>query len=120
LNWQLNFVLLPSNAPPVIELVHGIPYTNTIVAHGIQNFVVNVPQWATNATNVLLSAINPTFLNLLPVGVLWDLTNQSPGSTANAVFWPAVTNGSTTLSTNTLALPYFVPGQPYFLTVTNP
>ena len=30
-------ILLPSNAPPVIELVHGIPYTNTIVAHGIQN-----------------------------------------------------------------------------------
>src|SRR5262249_32534812 len=36
LNWQLNFVLLPSNPPPVIELVHGIPYTNTLVAHGIQ------------------------------------------------------------------------------------
>jgi subtilisin-like proprotein convertase family protein len=120
LNWQLNFVLLPSNAPPVIELVHGIPYTNTIVAHGIQNFVVNVPQWATNATNVLLSAINPTFLNPLPVGVLWDLTNQSPGSTNNAIFWPPVTAGSTNLSTNTLALPYIVPGQPYFLTVTNP
>jgi hypothetical protein len=120
LNWQLNFVLLPSNAPPVIELVHGIPYTNTIVAHGIQNFVVNVPQWATNATNVLLSAVNPTFLNPLPVGVLWDLTNQLPTSTANAIFWPPVNAGSTNLSTNRLALPYMVPGQPYFLTITNP
>jgi subtilisin-like proprotein convertase family protein len=120
LNWQLNFVLLPSNAPPVIELAHGIPYTNTIVAHGIQNFVVNVPQWATNATNVLLSAVNPTFLNPLPVGVLWSLTNQSPSTTAGAVFWPPRIAGSTNLSTNALVLPYIVPGQPYFLTVTNP
>jgi hypothetical protein len=120
LNWQLNFVLQPSNAPPVIELVHGIPYTNTLVAHGVQNFVVNVPQWATNATNVLLSAINPTFLTPQPVGVLWDLTNQSPGSPNNAIFWPPVTAGSTNLSTNALTLPYVIPGQPYYLTVTNP
>ena len=35
LNWQLNFVLLPSNTPPVIELVHGIPYTNTLTASRI-------------------------------------------------------------------------------------
>ncbi|HTL57495.1 MAG TPA: S8 family serine peptidase, partial [Candidatus Limnocylindrales bacterium] len=120
LNWQLNFVLLPSNAPPVIELVHGIPYTNTLLAHGIQNFIVNVPQWATNATNVVLSAVDRALLTPAPVGVLWDLTNHSPNSLANAIFWPPTAAGIKTLGTNTASLPYMVPGQPYFLTVTNP
>src|SRR5262249_5873900 len=102
LNWQLNFVLLPSNPPPVIELVHGIPYTNTLVAHGVQNFIVNMPQWTANATNVVLSAVDRALLTPAPVGVLWDLTNHSPNSLANAIFWPPTAASINILGTNTL------------------
>lgn len=119
LNWQLNFVLLPSNPPPVIELVHGIPYTNTITAHGYQNFVVNVPQWALFATNSLLFANQYNRTNPLTAGVLFDLTNQVPTNITEAIVWPPAFSGTTILSTNS-PLPYIVPGQPYYLTITNP
>ena len=55
--WQLNFGLAPSNPPPVISLSHGIPYTNSLAANGIQYFIVQVPQWATLATNILEFAV---------------------------------------------------------------
>src|SRR5438093_4409294 len=51
--WELDLKLLPAALPPVIYLSHGIPYTNSLAANGIQYFVVNVPQWATMATNFL-------------------------------------------------------------------
>ena len=53
LDWQLNFGLAPSNPPPVITLSHGILYTNSLPAYGVQYFIVPVPQWATLATNIL-------------------------------------------------------------------
>ncbi len=119
LNWQLNFILAPSNAPPVIELVHGIPYTNTLTAFGVQNFVVNVPQWALYATNTLLAATDRALLTPLPVGVLWDPNIQAPSSPASAIVWPPAPNGTTLLATN--GLPRGItPGRPYYLTVTNP
>ena len=43
--WELDLKLLPAALPPVIYLSHGIPYTNSLAANGIQYFVVNVPQW---------------------------------------------------------------------------
>jgi subtilisin-like proprotein convertase family protein len=120
LNWQLNFVLTPSNPPPVIQLVHGIAYTNTIPAHGYQNFVVNVPQWALFATNTLLFANQFNTLNPLSAGVLFDLTNQVPTNINVAIVWPPAFSGSNVLNTSTALLPYIVPGQPYYLTITNP
>ncbi|HEY5915274.1 MAG TPA: S8 family serine peptidase, partial [Verrucomicrobiae bacterium] len=120
LQWQLNFVLQPSNPPPVIHLEHGIPYTNLLVAHGIQNFVVEVPQWATNATNVLVFAGDLTMTSPETAGVFFDLTNQVPSLANTALFWPPVNSGVSTLFTNAAVLPYVVPGQPYYLTVTNP
>ena len=119
LNWQLNLVLLPSNAPPVISLAHGIPYTNSLVAHGVQNFIVDVPQWAGYATNILLSAYSRALLTPLPVGVLWDATNPAPASAANAIVWPPASFGTNLLTTNGLP-PFIVPGQRYYLTITNP
>jgi subtilisin-like proprotein convertase family protein len=117
-DWQLNFILVPSNAPPVVHLAHGIPYTNTLTAHGIQNFIVDAPLWATNATNVLLSAVDRNLGTASSAGVLWSLNNSAPNF-ANAIVWPPAPSGSKLLSTNGTP-PYFVPGQPYYLTVTNP
>jgi hypothetical protein len=119
LNWQLNFILQPSNPPPVIHLQHGIIYTNTLIAGGVQNLVVDVPQWALNATNVLVSATDRVLANPLQVAVLWDLFNPAPGSSAKAIVWPANNVGSKVLY-STATPPDIVPGQPYYLSITNP
>jgi Concanavalin A-like lectin/glucanases superfamily len=119
LQWQLNFVLQPSNPPPVIHLSHGIPYTNLLTAHGVQNLVVDVPQWALNATNVLLFAGDLSMTNPEVASVFWNFTNQVPLPMTNALFLQ-VSSGITNLTTNTAAPPFIVPGQPYYITVTNP
>jgi subtilisin-like proprotein convertase family protein len=116
LDWQLNFVLQPSNPPPVIHLQHGIIYTNTIVAGGTQNLVVDVPLWASNATNMLVAATDRSLTVPLPVGVLWDLFNPAPNSLANTIVWPPNNTGSLLLT----APPDIIPGQPYYLSITNP
>ena len=117
--WQLDFQLLPSNPPPVIELTHGLPYTNTLGAMSVQDFIVQVPLWATNATNVLLSALDLVG-NPQPMGVLYN-AKTFPTSTANALVWPAADGPqSRTLATNAASQPLLLPGKPYYLTVTNP
>jgi subtilisin-like proprotein convertase family protein len=126
LTWQLNFQLVPISPPPVIYLSHGIPYTNTIPANSIQYFVVQVPQWATMATNNLLFSTNYTYASPAPVGVLFD-TNAFPttvqpaaGPPTNTLFWPPVSIGTVTISTNVGSLQPLVIGQSYYLAVTNP
>ena len=121
LDWQLNFALVPSNPPPIITLTHGISYSNSLPAFGIQNFIVPMPQWATNATNVLEFANQFRTTNPLPVTVLFD-TNQFPCLITNAIplFTPPGSFGTTNLSTNTLTAPWIVSARNYFLTVTNP
>jgi len=117
-DWQLNFILQPSNPPPVVHLQHGIIYTNTLAAGGIQNLVVDVPLWASNATNLLLSATDRTSANPRNVGVLWDLFDQSPNSIGQAIVWPANSSGGKVLYTT--VAPNIIPGQPYYLAITNP
>jgi hypothetical protein len=118
LDWQLNFVLQPSNPPPVIHLQHGIIYTNTLAAGAIQNLVVDVPLWASNATNLLLAATDRNLGNPLPVGVLWDLFDQSPNAIGQAIVWPPNSAGGKVLFST--AAPNIVPGQPYYVAITNP
>ena len=117
LQWQLNFGLAPSNPPPVITLSHGIPYTNSLPAYGIQYFVVPVPQWATLATNTLQFAVQVRTTNPLPVTVLFNQTNY-PSPADLALIGPLVSSGTTVLATNTT--PPLVIGQTYYLAVTNP
>ncbi len=116
IEWQLNFGLGPSNPPPVIDLSHGIPYTNTLPAGEIQYFIASVPQWATNATNVLLFADRYQTLNPLPVTVYFNPTNY-PALSDLALIGPA-SSGTVTLTTN--GIPAITSGQPYYLAVSNP
>ena len=115
--WQLNFGLAPSNPPPVITLSHGIPYTNSLPAYGVQYFIVPVPQWATLATNILEFAVQVHTTNPLPVTVLFNQTNY-PAPADLALIGPLVPNGTTIL--NTKATPPLVVGQTYYLALTNP
>ncbi len=120
IDWRLDFLLTPVSPPAVVELAHGITYTNVLLSGQVQQFVVPVPQWATNATNVLLSATNRFTGAQAEIGVLFDGTNQSPVNITNALFWPPVAFGTNVLSTNTASGQFIVPGQNYYLTVTNP
>jgi subtilisin-like proprotein convertase family protein len=116
LEWALNFGLAPSNPPPVIALSHGIPYTNSLPASGIQYFVVTVPQWAILATNLLQFAVQAHTANPLPISVLFNQTNY-PSPADPALIGP-VSGGTTILTTN--GPPPLVVGQPYYLAVINP
>ncbi len=115
IEWQLNFGLAPSNPPPVINLSHGIPYTNTIPANDVQYFLVQVPQWATNATNSLLFANHLGGPRL--ASVFFNPTNF-PTLADQRIIGPAPA-GTVTLSSNTTPAT-IQPGQSYYLAVTNP
>ncbi len=117
IEWQLNLGFAPSNPPPVITLTHGIAYTNTLPANGVQYFVVPVPQWALLATNILHFAAEARTVNPLPVTVLFNQTNF-PTSADIPLIGPLVSTGLTTLADNTT--PPLVIGQPYYLALTNP
>ena len=119
LQWQLDFGLAPINPPPVITLSHGIAYTNSLPAYGVQYFVVPVPQWATLATNVLEFSVQVHTTNPLPVTVLFNQTNY-PAPADLALIGPLATNGTTILDTNSLSVPPLVVGQTYYLALTNP
>jgi subtilisin-like proprotein convertase family protein len=116
LQWLLNFGLAPSNPPPVITLSHGIAYTNSLPAHGVQYFVVPVPQWATRATNNLEFAVQAHTTAPLPVTVLFNQTNY-PGPADLALIGPQQ-SGRMVLGTNTT--PPLLIGQTYYLALTNP
>jgi hypothetical protein len=88
------------------------------VPGGTQHFVVDVPLWARNVTNSLLAATDRALGTPAPLGVLWDLFNQTPSSTARAIVWPANSSGSKVLFSTAPA--DINPGQPYYLTITNP
>ncbi len=117
LDWELNFELAPSNPPPVITLSHGITYTNSLAAYGVQYFVVPVPQWAARATNVLQFADRGHTTTPLPITVLFNQTNY-PGPADQALIGPLVPSGTNILTTN--GVPALTNGQPYYLAVTNP
>jgi subtilisin-like proprotein convertase family protein len=114
--WQLNFGLSPSNPPPVISLSHGIPYTNSLVANGIQYFNVQVPQWATLATNVLEFAVQAHTSTARNVTVLFNQTNY-PSPTDLRLIGPGSSN---TVIRATNSIPPLVIGRTYYLAVTNP
>ena len=118
LDWQLNFILQPANTVPTVHLQHGIVYNNSLAPGRTQTLIVDVPLWALNATNILLSASDLVLGTPQPVGVLWDRLNPTPSSPASAIVWPPSPTGSKVLYS--AGPPDIIPGQPYYLTVTNP
>jgi hypothetical protein len=117
LEWELNFGLAPVNPPPIISFSHGITYTNSIPAYGVQYFNVPVPQWARLATNVLGFAVQVHTANPLPVTVLFNQTNY-PTPADLVLIGPQVPSGTVVLATN--SAPPLVIGQTYYLALTNP
>jgi len=72
------------------------------------------------ATNILEYATNRQNGAPYPLGVLYDPNNPTPLSPNNALVWPPALSASVLLGTNTSSGQFIVPGQSYYLTVTNP
>ena len=60
-----------------------------LAANGIQYFVVNVPQWASRATNTLLFADQFGTATPLPVSVFFDQTTFPPPVSNPPILGPA-------------------------------
>ncbi len=114
---NFRFLLEPTSPPVVTNLFHGMPDTNSLPAYSVEYFVVQVPQWASRATNVLEFADQFLTTNPLPVTVLFNQTNF-PTLADPALIGPLVSAGTAILSTN--GAPPLVPGQAYYLALTNP
>jgi subtilisin-like proprotein convertase family protein len=111
ISWQLQFILQTNTSEPV-ALTHGLSENNSIPAGGILYYTVDVPSWASFATNSLLSASGP-------VNVYFDQTTPPTGTNAgDFTLFSNATSGSATLSTS--GTPALVPGSRYYLAVKNP
>lgn len=116
--WQLDFKIVPVNRPPPVQMFHGTTEIGRVQPRGTADFVIQVPQWARRATNVLLYA-RDDFGAATPVGVLYN-TNYIAFGPTNTLFWPPVDNGTNILTTLPSSRPPLWVGYPYYLTVTNP
>jgi hypothetical protein len=108
-SWQLKFIY-ENATPALIGLTHANPVATSVPAGGVRHFYVDVPSWASFATNILVNANGP-------VSVYFN-QYLLPGTNGSDVllFGPAAT-GSRTLQTN--GTPALLPGQRYFLGVKN-
>ena len=110
-SWQLSFIF-ENTQPAPIPLEHGVAITNTVAPGQMQVLVVDVPAWATAATNTLLFADFPL--------LVWFNQTVSPASTnppGTQFYGGAVTNGVQTLITN--GVPPLLPGQRYYIGIQN-
>lgn len=109
-SWQLRFVFR-NTAPVPISLPRGIACTNTIPPGQVAPFAVDVPAWATRATNILVHASGP-------VNVFFNQDLPPTGTNAGDVMLlPAARDGVTTVVTG--GMPPLVPGARYYLGLQN-
>jgi hypothetical protein len=111
--WQLRFVFEDDKPAPIV-LRHNITETNTVPTNQIAYFVVDVPSWASFATNILISATAPVNLlfnqNIPPTG-------PGPG---DYTLLSAATSGVGIPVLSLTSTPRLVPGARYYLGVQNP
>jgi len=111
ISWQLALVLQNTNPVP-IPLSPGSPTTNTLTSGQYLWLAVDVPAWATFATNDLLGSTAPV--------ALWFNSN-SPTAGTNA---GAISLGAPMLQGTTLfqagGLPPLMRGSRYYLGIQNP
>jgi hypothetical protein len=110
-SWYLSFVFPNTTALPV-TVQPQVDVTNTVPPGGIQYLVVDVPPWATAATNSLVTADQPL--------LVWFNQTDAPTGTnpPDILFYGgAVTSGTQTLVTN--GTPPLLPGERYFIGVQN-
>lgn len=114
ISWDLRFIYETIIQTPV-PLEHGQPSTNTIPAGEILYLSVDVPNWASYATNTLIFATNDA------VNV-WFNQNRPPETTnvGDLLMLGPVNSGSFTLDTAGVPPPPLMPGQRYYIGIENP
>jgi subtilisin-like proprotein convertase family protein len=109
--WQLRFVFR-NTAPIPISLTSGNSASNAVPPGQIAYFRVDVPAWATFATNLLLSAS-------APVNLLFNPTNPPTGTNSGDVtLLSGSIAGVATIAR--LGSPSVSPGTSYYLGIQNP
>jgi subtilisin-like proprotein convertase family protein len=111
--WQLSFVFENMTPLPVV-VTNDVPVTNTVPPGKSQCFIVDVPNWASYASNQLFN-INPSrFLSL------WYNPLQPPtGTNAGDALLFATQAGATNVLTFTNGAPLLVRNSQYYLCVNN-
>jgi subtilisin family serine protease/subtilisin-like proprotein convertase family protein len=110
-SWQLRFVF-QNTVPVPVALTHGIAQSNTIPPGQVAPFSIDVPAWATRATNILVYAS-------APVNLLFSQTLPPTGTNAGDItLLSASSGGFFALYTN--GMPALIPGTSYYLGVQNP
>ena len=109
-SWQLRFVF-QNAAPMPIGLSQGVTGTNTIPLGEVAPFAIDVPAWATRATNILVSAS-------APVNLLFNSSAPPTGTNVGDLTLLAATTGGS-LALNLNGLPPLVPGGRYYLGIQN-
>jgi hypothetical protein len=109
-SWQLSLVLDRLN-PGTIALSEGVPNTNCVPPNFVAYYSVFVPTWAQFATNTL--TVNNGNLSLLFNQNVLPLTTNGD--------YALLTNVTTTsnVTLNPFTPPPLMPGQEYYLAVTN-
>jgi subtilisin-like proprotein convertase family protein len=117
-NWQLQFILQTNGLAPSLALDPQDPATITVPPGGIVPLLVNVPSWASSATNILVSATGP-------VDLLFNPANPPTGGANDTVLInnqsaPPPVFGNPVLAVNaTPPLLAGQAGQSYYLGVRN-
>jgi hypothetical protein len=110
LSWQLS-LLLQDSIPAPIPLPAGAWVTNCLPSGQLQWFSVDVPVWASEATNILVGAS-------LPVNLLFSQTAPPTGTnTGDLTLLLNATAGSPVLWLS--GAPPLIPGSRYYLGVQN-
>jgi subtilisin family serine protease/subtilisin-like proprotein convertase family protein len=110
-SWQLRFVF-QNTVPVPIGLTHGVTGTNTIPPGQTAAFFIDVPAWATLATNILVNAS-------APVNLLFNQNVPPTGTNAGDVTLLSASTGGF-LALNTNGSPRLIPGARYYLGIQNP
>lgn len=118
ISWELQFIL-QTNTPIPIQISPETASTNTIPPGEIGYFLVNVPDWANDATNILVSSADP-FGAPAPVSMYFN-QNSPPlsGGVGDIQFLNNVTTGSRTMAATPPPAPRLFPGRSYYLGITN-
>lgn len=118
LSWELQLTYSSTNVA-IVTLTNRVEYTNTIAGtNGIAYFAIDVPEMATMATNSLWS-LNPGD----PLNLIYNQTALPTPDLAlpgDALLLANVGPAGGVRTLNLTSLPLLVPGQRYFLAVSNP
>jgi subtilisin family serine protease/subtilisin-like proprotein convertase family protein len=113
LSWQLEFILLKPEIPFIV-LEPFVPTNSTVASSNWTYLVVDVPPWATAASNYLITAS-------APVQVWFNQSGIPTG--VNVPPEVDLMGGAVTSGTNTIVVagtPPLIPGQRYYLGIFNP